>query len=185
MRTARVKSIRKRRGSESLRPLLETGLAPVLSGAAESHLPESASAIAAPSSMKNRLASIFVVLSLATAGCGDGVPAGNDTVERYAGIEEDETVLFRDPEGNWRGQVQGSELQLTHGSGGQIVTGAVERFAGNNGLGYSGELDGRSFDMAVTPGRCGDTRQDRQSPFTVTIRWGKERLDGCAEIAAP
>ena len=57
---------------------------------------------------------------------------------------------------------------------------AVERFAGNNGLGYSGSLDGTSFDMAITPGECSDGMSDRTYPFTVTLRIGEEQRTGCA-----
>ena len=57
---------------------------------------------------------------------------------------------------------------------------AVERFAGNNGLGFSGQLDGQPFRMAVTPGTCGDDMSDRTYPFVVTLQVRGEDRQGCA-----
>jgi len=54
------------------------------------------------------------------------------------------------------------------------------RFAGNNGLGFSGELDGKDVQIAITPGDCSDGMSDRVYPFAATIAWGDEALMGCA-----
>ena len=57
---------------------------------------------------------------------------------------------------------------------------AVRRFAGNNGLGFSGMFDGAPFDMTITPGACSDGMSDRTYPFTVTLKLGEEQRNGCA-----
>ena len=56
----------------------------------------------------------------------------------------------------------------------------VERFAGNNGLGISGDMDGQSFDLTITPGECSDGMSDRTYPYTATLLIGAEQRQGCA-----
>ena len=56
----------------------------------------------------------------------------------------------------------------------------VERFAGNNGLGISGEVDGKKFDLTITPGECSDGMSDRTYPYTATLLLGDEQRQGCA-----
>ncbi|MEL6738215.1 MAG: hypothetical protein AAFO28_04770 [Pseudomonadota bacterium] len=56
----------------------------------------------------------------------------------------------------------------------------LTRFAGNNGLGFSGELDGKAVQVAITPGDCSDGMSDRSYPFVVTLALGEAVLRGCA-----
>jgi uncharacterized membrane protein len=60
---------------------------------------------------------------------------------------------------------------------------AVSRFAGNNGLSFSGELAGEAFQLALTPGECSDGMSDRTYPYTATVRRGEETLYGCAHTS--
>ena len=55
----------------------------------------------------------------------------------------------------------------------------VTRFAGNNGIGFNGELDGASVQIAVTPGDCSDGMSDRTYPYTTTIAMADVTLYGC------
>lgn len=55
----------------------------------------------------------------------------------------------------------------------------VSRFAGNNGLGFSGKLDGSEVTITVTPGECSDGMSDRTYPFTATVKLGEDNLAGC------
>ena len=55
----------------------------------------------------------------------------------------------------------------------------ASRFAGNNGLGFSGDLDGTSVQIALTPGACSDGMSDRTYPYTATIAMGDDTLYGC------
>ena len=57
---------------------------------------------------------------------------------------------------------------------------AVERFSGLNGAGYSGTLDGATFDLTITPGTCSDDMSDRSYPYTATLLIGDEMREGCA-----
>ncbi|MFU7529528.1 COG3650 family protein [Qipengyuania sp. ASV99] len=55
----------------------------------------------------------------------------------------------------------------------------VARFAGNNGIGFSGELDGDLAQVALTPGQCSDGMSDRSYPYTATVAIGDMTLYGC------
>ena len=55
----------------------------------------------------------------------------------------------------------------------------MRRFAGRNGLGLSGTLGDKTFDMTVTPGNCSDGMSDRTFPFVVTLKLGEEVRNGC------
>ncbi|AWW75691.1 hypothetical protein CD351_14745 [Erythrobacter sp. KY5] len=61
---------------------------------------------------------------------------------------------------------------------------AVSRFAGNNGIGMSGELGGAQASLALTPGECNDTMSDRTYPYTATFALGEETYLGCAYTSA-
>jgi len=57
---------------------------------------------------------------------------------------------------------------------------AVTRFAGNNGLGFTGTLGDKSVQVAITPGDCSDGMSDRLYPFVATAALGETALLGCA-----
>ena len=57
---------------------------------------------------------------------------------------------------------------------------SLSRFAGNNGLGFSGELAGKAVQVAITPGECSDGMSDRLYPYAATVAWGEATLIGCA-----
>lgn len=148
-----------------------------------------------------RLGRAIVPLAFAlVAGCHGGtgapsaVPSGSpsaassvaptiataDDTATYAGIGADELVHFTGTEPFWGGRVSGQELTYTtpENQTGDMI--AVDRFAGRNGVSFSGELDGMPFVMAVTPGQCSDGMSDRTYPFTVTLQVNGELRKGCA-----
>lgn len=98
----------------------------------------------------------------------------------FGAIAADETIRFLGTEPFWNGTVQGTELvyKSLENEAGDTV--AVRRFAGNNGLGFSGTLRDQPFDMTVTPGECSDGMSDRTFPFTVTLKIGADQRSGCA-----
>ncbi len=55
----------------------------------------------------------------------------------------------------------------------------AERFAGNNGLGFNGELNGQAVQIAITQGECSDGMSDRSYPYTATVAIGPATLYGC------
>ena len=145
---------------------------------------------------------LLFVLSLALASCGgepadEAAPSSNGEAETaapvpgtapdsaedsapYSGIAPEETIRFTATEPFWSGDVSGQTLTYStpENIDGSIIQ--VQRFAGNNGLSFSGVLEGASFDMAITPGECSDGMSDRTYPFTVTLKVGGEQRSGCA-----
>ena len=107
-----------------------------------------------------------------------GIAAGKSA--RFAAIRADEIIRFTGTEPFWGGVVTGAELVYSTPENQQGETIAVRRFAGNNGLGYSGMRGGAPFDMTITPGACSDGMSDRTYPFTVTLKLGEEQRNGCA-----
>ena len=127
--------------------------------------------------------------SLTLAGCqqsgaeagGQATSSASDrSTEPYAGVNEGETIRFTGTEPFWGGEVTGDELRYTTPENQEGAVIAVERFAGNNGVAYSGVLNGSAFDMTVTPGQCSDGMSDRMYPFTVTLKIADETRGGCA-----
>ncbi len=117
--------------------------------------------------------------SFALAACQPG--AGNpERVANFDAIAPGETIRFGGNEPFWGGDVTGESLTYTTPDNIDGAVIVVERFAGNNGLGFSGMLDGRSFDMTITLGDCDDTMSDRTYPYAVTLMIGDEQRHGCA-----
>ena len=56
----------------------------------------------------------------------------------------------------------------------------VSRFAGNNGVSFSGDFEGKPVFIAITPGDCSDGMSDRSYPFAATVSLEGTTLLGCA-----
>lgn len=111
------------------------------------------------------------------SGDSDAVSTDGAT---FAAIGAEETISFVGTEPFWGGEVAAGKLTYSTPENQAGETISVRRFAGNNGLGFSGALGGAAFDMAVTPGACSDGMSDRSYPFTVTLTIGAEQRRGCA-----
>lgn len=111
-------------------------------------------------------------------GASDGTVTA-DNAEVYSGVSVDEVLRFGGNEPFWGGEVVGGSLTYTTPENAEGDTIRVKRFAGMNGLGFSGELGGKAFDMVVTPGECEDTMADRSYPFTITLSIGGDVRSGC------
>ena len=98
----------------------------------------------------------------------------------FAAIVPAESIRLVGTEPFWGGTLRGSELLYStpENQAGESI--AVRRFAGNNGLGFSGMRDGKPFDLTITPGTCSDGMSDRSYPFTATLKLGEEQRNGCA-----
>ena len=121
-----------------------------------------------------------LLLAACAAGPDNAEDAPGTAPEGFTGIGPDETIYFGGTEPFWGGEVSGETLVYTtpeNIDGTQI---AVERFTGQGGLGFSGTLNGASFDMTVTPGECSDQMSDRIYPYTVTLQIGEATRTGCA-----
>ncbi len=121
-----------------------------------------------------------LLLAACNSGGGANIPGDMDSNEPFAGVSEDEVLRFTGTEPFWNGQVQGTRLTYStpENIDGQTIT--VERFAGRNGVSFSGELNGSRFDMAVSAAECSDGMSDRTYPFNVTLQVEGEMRSGCA-----
>jgi uncharacterized membrane protein len=131
-------------------------------------------------------ASLAALALLALAGCharrgedNGGVPGDGDSSHPFSEITATDTLHFVGTEPFWGGEVKGGTLNYTTPATPDGTRIDVSRFAGRNGLGLSGKLAERTFDMTVTPGHCSDGMSDRSFPFTVTLKLGEEVREGC------
>jgi uncharacterized membrane protein len=129
---------------------------------------------------------IPLAAALALAACHGGSAAPSSTTvtaadtQPYDGIPAGEAVHFTGTEPFWSGQVSGGVVTYVtpEDQAGQTI--AVDRFAGRNGVSFSGQLAAMPFVLAVTPGQCSDGMSDRKYPFTVTLQVNAEQRKGCA-----
>ena len=120
------------------------------------------------------------LLPLAACETGNAIDEGGQTFE---GIAADATLNLLGNEPFWGIEIvpDGSAYTATYSTPDDIDGSAftVSRFAGNNGLGFSGELGGAAVQIALTPGECSDTMSDRIYPYTATVALGETTLFGC------
>ncbi len=132
-------------------------------------------------------ASALLATSVLLGGCeaGDGIDQGGKV---FADISADAQITLTGTEPFWGLEIdaaEGKEHPARFSQPGDIDGRAftLSRFAGNNGLGFSGELAGRKMQVAITPGDCSDGMSDRRYPFAATVAWGDETLLGCAHTS--
>ncbi len=125
----------------------------------------------------------LLVVSTLVCACSaepDASIPGNAQVERpFAGIGEGEVISLTGAEPFWGGEIAHGTMRWTTPENMDGESVAVTRFAGRGGLSFSGRLQGKAIDLAVTPAPCSDGMSDRSYPFTVTVQWGDEQLQGC------
>ena len=126
------------------------------------------------------LALLLLVSACNSGGGGDTAGTTRDGPgPAFSAIAPEERLRFTGTEPFWGGEVKGETLLYSTPENPQGVQLAVSRFAGNNGLSFSGTLGGQTFDMAVTQAPCSDGMSDRTYPFTVSLRLGAEVRQGC------
>lgn len=108
----------------------------------------------------------------------EGVSTDPDTAP-YSGITAEEMVTLVGTEPFWGAEITDGTLKWTTPENIEGQTIEITRFAGNNGLGFSGTLDGKVMQLAVTPGDCSDGMSDRTYPFTATVIIGERQFFGC------
>lgn len=129
--------------------------------------------------MKKHLAILGAPLLLAACQAGGG-NTSSGPAQTYSGIGEEETIFLTGTEPFWGGEIKGGEAIYTTPENQTGDRFNVQRFAGNNGLSFTGNIDGRGFDLMVTPGECSDGMSDRTYPFFATLQVGGEQREGCA-----
>lgn len=123
--------------------------------------------------------SLFAVV----VGCHQEADTGDTpgtSPQGFTAIAADEIISFNGTEPFWGGTVRGSELTYSTPENIDGTTIPVERFTGQGGLGFSGELEGRDFDLLITQGECSDGMSDRTYPYVATLKLGDELREGCA-----
>ncbi|MCR9179387.1 MAG: hypothetical protein NXH71_04035 [Erythrobacteraceae bacterium] len=122
----------------------------------------------------------FVWLAgLLPAACSSGNDAIDPGGRAFDAVAPEEIVTLAGTEPFWNVRIaDGEAVWMTPENPGGTRF-AVNRFAGNNGLGFSGNLDGRAFTATLTPGDCSDGMSNRSFPFLATIALGGETLMGC------
>lgn len=115
-----------------------------------------------------------------TAAC---TPAKTDGIDpqgkAFDAVAADEAVTMLGTEPFWNLAVKDGKGVWTTPDNQPGTRIAVKRFAGNGGLGFSGEIDGKPFTATLTPDQCSDGMSDRSFPFVATIALGGETLEGC------
>lgn len=130
---------------------------------------------------------VLPLMACNSSGPGSGgkdVPGNSADHAPYDGIAPDEELNFTGTEPFWGGVLANGTLTYTTPGQPLGEKVAVSRFAGRNGIGLSGTMDGRAFDLTVTPGRCSDGMSDRVYPFTATLVLAGETREGCAWSSA-
>lgn len=132
--------------------------------------------------MKTRrmpLLAVTALLSACSAEPNAALPGNAQDDQPFAAIGEGEVVHLLGTEPFWGGEISGGTMHWSTPEDPDGESVAVIRFAGRGGLSFSGELQGRQFDLTITPASCADGMSDRDYPFTVTVQWGDEQLQGC------
>lgn len=136
--------------------------------------------------MTSRHSLLASLAMLALAACAEADPMDRGG-SAYDGIAPDAFIKLIGTEPFWTLEIQpeggtghSAQYSTPENPAGQAF--AITRFAGNNGLGFSGELDGQSVQAAITPGECSDGMSDRIYAFSATVSVGGETLFGCAAI---
>lgn len=99
--------------------------------------------------------------------------------ETFAAIAPEEAIILTGTEPFWSVEIEGDQANYNNPDHPEGYDFAVSRFAGNNGLGFSGILAGAAVTVSITPGQCSDGMSDRSYPYVATIALGEETLRGC------
>lgn len=108
---------------------------------------------------------------------GDAI--ATDDAAPFDGIGPEEAIKLSGTEPFWAISIEQDVAAYTTPENLEGSVFEVARFAGNNGLGFTGKLDGADVTITVTPGECSDGMSDRTYPFTATVKLGEENLTGC------
>lgn len=118
--------------------------------------------------------------ALVLTACQGGADGGDGPAPAFDEIAPQDTVRFSGTEPFWSGEVTGLTARYSTPENVDGTKFAVTRFAGLNGVSFSGQLDGAAFDLMVTPNTCSDGMSDRVYPYAAILRIGDEEREGCA-----
>jgi uncharacterized membrane protein len=128
----------------------------------------------------HRCAALSLLLVTALPACA---PAGEDGIDpqgkTFDAVAPQEAITMTGTEPFWGVTITGNQARYSNPEHPEGFDFAVTRFAGNNGLGFSGTLFEDSFTATLTPGNCSDGMSDRTFPFVATMALGNQTLRGC------
>ncbi|GAA0755518.1 putative membrane protein [Erythromicrobium ramosum] len=119
------------------------------------------------------------LLFAAAAACTPAADGIDPKGKTFDAVAPEEAVTLTGTEPFWTLAIAAGEGVWTTPENQPGTRFAVKRFAGNNGLGFSGELDSKPLTATLTPGECSDGMSDRRFPFVATIALGGETFEGC------
>lgn len=122
---------------------------------------------------------LLPMAALMAAACTPNGDAIDSKGETFSAIAPEEVVRLTGTEPFWGVTIEGGQANYANPDHPEGFDFAVTRFAGNNGLGFSGTLDGAAVTISLTPGQCSDGMSDRAYPYLATIALGEETLRGC------
>jgi len=117
-----------------------------------------------------------LVLAACAPAKEDGIDPKGKTFDT---VKPEEVVTLLGTEPFWNLRIESGEGVWATPDNQPGTRLALRRFAGNNGLGFTGTLDGKPFTATLTPGQCSDGMSDRRFPFVATIALGGETFEGC------
>jgi uncharacterized membrane protein len=132
-------------------------------------------------------ASLAIFSFLMVSGCSDDPGDISRDSEPFAGIAPTATIDVGGTEPFWGLTITptGDTYEANYSSpelpGGTAFP--MTRFAGNNGLGFSGSWAGAPVNLTLTPGDCSDGMSDRTYPYTATLQLDEVTLFGCAHTS--
>ncbi len=121
------------------------------------------------------MAAVLMTLSACSPPSQTIDPAG----ETFAAVAPDEVITLTGTEPFWGVRISGGQANYANPDHPEGYDFAVERFAGNNGLGFSGTMEGAAITITLTLGECSDAMSDRSYPYVATIALDDEILRGC------
>lgn len=128
-----------------------------------------------------------IALALALVGCSQPTGEISQDAVSFDGISPDASIRLSGTEPFWGLSIEpvgdGYEARYITPDNIDGSVFPVARFAGNNGLGFSGELNGAQMQVTVTPGDCSDGMSDRTYPYVATIALGDDLLEGCGHTS--
>jgi uncharacterized membrane protein len=122
---------------------------------------------------------VTAVLLIGLTACSPATQTIDPAGETFAAVAPDEVITLTGTEPFWGVQITGQQANYANPDHPEGYDFEVERFAGNNGLGFSGTMEGAAVTITLTPGACSDGMSDRTYPYVATIALGDETLRGC------
>ncbi|MDP5102891.1 MAG: hypothetical protein NWP98_03105 [Erythrobacter sp.] len=121
----------------------------------------------------------LALAALLPAACTPATDAIDPEGEAFSAVAADEVITLTGTEPFWGFTIENGMANYANPQHPEGWDFPVVRFAGNNGLGFSGDWDGTAVTITLTPGQCSDGMSDRTFPYVATIALGEETLRGC------